>query len=171
MLSFFNLARVNPELYTTEFHRIQEHESPKAQPLLGVEALLQTLSTSESGGRKIHIALGTSSHGGRFKLKTQHSEDFFGVFLKERRVLDDDKRIPKGRAKPSPEIYLVALKAINDTLDDGEGKIKPEGCLVFEGGVPGVIAGRRVGMRVIWVPHQGLANQYSGREAEVLAGR
>lgn len=95
----------------------------------------------------------------------------FGVFKKERRVLGDDNRIPKGRGKPSPDIYLVALKAINDTLEEGEEQIKPEECLVFEDGVPGVIAGRRAGMRVIWVPHPGLANQYFGREAEVLAGR
>jgi len=42
---------------------------------------------------------------------------------------------------------------------------------VFEDGIPGVIAGRRAGMRVIWVPHPGLADQYVGKEAEVLAGR
>jgi pseudouridine-5'-monophosphatase len=171
LLSFFNLSYVNPESYTTELHKVQEHEFPKAQPLPGVEALLQTLSTTQNGGKKIHIALATSSHEGHFKLKTQHLEDMFGVFTKDRRVLGDDKRIPKGRGKPSPDIYLVALKAINDTLDKGEEVIKPEECLVFEDGVPGVIAGRRAGMRVIWVPHPGLAIQYAGREVEVLAGR
>jgi pseudouridine-5'-monophosphatase len=94
----------------------------------------------------------------------------FEVFTKERRVLGDDKRIPKGRGKPSPDFYLVALKAINDMLGEGEEEIKPEECLVFEDAVPGVIVGRRAGMRVVWVPHQGLANQYARREAEVLAG-
>jgi pseudouridine 5'-phosphatase len=171
LLSFFNLSHVNPESYTSALHTIQEREFPNAQPLPGVEALLQTLSTTQNGGRRIHIALATSSHEGHFKLKTQHLEDMFGVFKKERRVLGDDNRIPKGRGKPSPDIYLVALKAINDTLKEGEEEIKPEECLVFEDGVPGVIAGRRAGMRVIWVPHPGLANQYLGREAEVLAGR
>ncbi len=71
------------------------------------------------------------------------------MFTKERRVLGNDKRIPKGRGKPSPDIYLVALKAINDTLDEGEEEIKPEECLVFEDGVPSVIAGRRADMSVI----------------------
>lgn len=104
-------------------------------------------------------------------MKTQHLEDLFGVFEKEKRVLGDDARIPKGRGKPSPDIYLVALKAVNDTLEEGEEEIKPEECLVFEDGVPGVIAGRRAGMRVVWVPHEGLAKQYVGKEAEVLAGR
>ena len=171
LLSFFTLPHVDPQTYTTDLHKIQEREFPNAKPLPGVEALLQTLSTSENGGRKIHIALATSSHEGHFKLKTQHLEDLFGVFPQERRVLGDDKRIPKGRGKPSPDIYLVALKAINDTLDEGESEIKPEECLVFEDGIPGVIAGRRAGMRVVWVPHPGLANQYVGKEAEVLAGR
>lgn len=36
--------------------------------------------------------------------------------------------------------------------------------------MPGVEAGRRAGMRVIWCPHEGLLKEYSGREEEVLAG-
>lgn len=85
-------------------------------------------------------------------------------------MLGDDIRIPEGRGKPSPDIYLVALKAINSTLDPGEEEIKPEECLVFEDGIPGVVAGRRAGMRVVWVPHEGLAGICVGREEEVLAG-
>jgi pseudouridine-5'-monophosphatase len=42
--------------------------------------------------------------------------------------------------------------------------------LVFEDGIPGVVAGRKAGMRVVWVPHPGLAVEYQGKEAEVLAG-
>jgi hypothetical protein len=34
-----------------------------------------------------------------------------------------------------------------------------------------VEAGRRAGMRVVWVPHPELAAEYRGREKEVLAGR
>jgi len=41
---------------------------------------------------------------------------------------------------------------------------------VFEDSVPGVESGRRAGMRVVWVPHEGLKAEYTGREAEVLAG-
>ena len=53
----------------------------------------------------------------------------------------------------------------------GEGKdIKPEECLVFEDSVPGVEAGRRAGMQVVWCPHPGLLNEYAGREEQVLAG-
>src|ERR1700733_8160915 len=50
-------------------------------------------------------------------------------------------------------------------------EITPEECLVFEDSVPGVEAGRRAGMRVVWVPHPELATEYKGREKEVLAGR
>ena len=121
-------------------------------------------------GGKIHIALATSSHEHHFRIKTGHIEGLFEVFTEERRVLGDDVRIPKGRGKPSPDIYLLALKTINDTLEAGEEPIKPEECLVFEDGIPGVVAGRRAGMRVVWVPHAGLAAQLQGNEGEVLAG-
>ena len=36
--------------------------------------------------------------------------------------------------------------------------------------MPGVEAGRRAGMRVVWCPHKGLLEEYRGKEKEVLAG-
>ena len=36
--------------------------------------------------------------------------------------------------------------------------------------MPGVEAGRRAGMRVVWCPHPMLLKEYVGREREVLAG-
>jgi pseudouridine-5'-monophosphatase len=120
---------------------------------------------------RVHIALATSSHEGNFRLKTSHLEDLFSVFDTQRRVLGDDKRIPPGRGKPLPDIYHLALQTINQTLPAGEPPITPEECLVFEDSVPGVEAGRRAGMRVIWCPHPMLKREYAGREAEVLAGR
>jgi len=41
---------------------------------------------------------------------------------------------------------------------------------VLEDSVPGVEAGRRAGMQVIWCPHPELLEEYKGREKEVLAG-
>lgn len=151
---------------------IHEQEFPKAKALPGVEKLLTDLGTAKSGetGRTIHVALATSSDKHRFVLKTGHLEELFGVFVEERRILGDDTRIPKGRGKPCPDIYLLALKIINDSLEEGEEKIKPEECLVFEDAIPGVVAGRRAGMRVVWVPHPGLAVESQGNEAEILAG-
>lgn len=49
--------------------------------------------------------------------------------------------------------------------------IRPEECLVFEDSVPGIEAGRRAGMRVVWVPDPGLKEFYAGRVEDVLAGR
>ncbi|KAL1303521.1 hypothetical protein AAFC00_006896 [Neodothiora populina] len=146
----------------------QQKYFPTTQPLPGVVSLLQTLHRAPG----VHIALATSSNKNNFKLKTTHLTHHFEVFEQRHRVLGDDERVPKGRGKPAPEIYLVALETINARIRD-EGKepeIKPCECLVFEDSVPGVEAGRRAGMQVVWCPHPGLLNEYKGREDEVLAG-
>lgn len=74
--------------------------------------------------------------------------------------------------KPAPDIFLLALQRINESLspDRGEEPIKPDECLVFEDSIAGVEAGRRAGMRVVWVPHPGLLEVCRGREELVLAG-
>lgn len=165
---------VSREQYISEITALQTKHFPDTRPLPGVEKLLNDLVGTGHGETKegrVHIALATSSHEGNFKLKTSHLEDMFSVFEVNRRVLGDDPRIPKGRGKPLPDIYHLALKTINDSLATGEKPITPEECLVFEDSVPGVEAGRRAGMRVVWVPHPELAVEYTGREAEVLAGR
>lgn len=175
LLSHFNLSStVDIDTYTSQLHTIQEEEFRKAAPLPGVENLLRQLQTARTASpkrEKVHVALATSSGEGHFRIKTDHIPELFSIFTSERRILGDDVRIPKGRGKPSPDIYLVALKAINDSLEEAEEKIRPEECLVFEDGIPGVVAGRRAGMRVVWCPHEGLAGLWVGREGEVLAGR
>jgi pseudouridine-5'-monophosphatase len=62
---------------------------------------------------------------------------------------------------------LVALQAIDDTLEEGEEKIKPEECLIFEDGLPGVVAERRVGMRV---PYPGLTLECKGGRRRLWQG-
>lgn len=95
----------------------------------------------------------------------------FSAFPEKNRVLGDDPRIPTGRGKPAPDIYLVALETINKELRaKGEEEILPSECLVFEDSVPGVEAGRRAGMRVVWCPHPMVLKEYRGRERQVLAG-
>lgn len=76
-----------------------------------------------------------------------------------------------GRGKPAPDIFLLALQVINESLSGGEKAIEPSECLVFEDSVRGVEAGRRAGMRVVWVPLLGLAAEYEKRDKGVLAGR
>lgn len=164
---------------------LQQRFFPSCQPLPGAETLLKRLSVAHTamdvrqralspGGdrKKVHLALATSSHSKNFEIKTLGMKDLFSVFAEECKVVGDDERIPKGRGKPLPDIYLLALKCINQRIskDEGETEIRPEECLVFEDSVPGVEAGRRAGMRVIWVPHKGLLEVYKDRIEEVLAG-
>jgi pseudouridine-5'-monophosphatase len=155
------------EEYYEQQSVLQAELFPSSKPLPGAEALLKGLQA-----RSVEVALATSSHQGNFYLKTDHLKDFMSTFVEERRVLGDDPRIPKGKGKPAPDIYLVALETINKDLErEGKPKIHPRECLVFEDSVPGVEAGRRAGMRVVWCPHTELLAEFKGREPEVLAGQ
>ncbi|EKD18257.1 uncharacterized protein L3040_004784 [Drepanopeziza brunnea f. sp. 'multigermtubi'] len=161
--------------YASEVHALQQSLFPTCAPLPGVPVLLRNLHTATTTTpprRQLHLALATSSHQHTFALKTRHLEqDLMHVFPAERRVLGDDARIAPGRGKPSPDIYLLALADVNATRPAGEEEIRPEECLVFEDSVPGVEAGRRAGMRVVWCPHPELYREFQGREGEVLAGQ
>lgn len=168
---------IDQTAYLAEVTSHQRRLFPGTGPLPGVEQLLSDLGRTRywdvaptEGRSRVHIALATSSHLANFKLKTDHLTELFSVFETNRKVLGDDPRIQPGRGKPLPDIFLLALKTINDSLPEGEAPITPEECLVFEDSVPGVEAGRRAGMRVIWVPHPGLLTEYADREPEVLAG-
>ncbi|KAL4901416.1 hypothetical protein BDW74DRAFT_83383 [Aspergillus multicolor] len=162
---------ISHEEYVARISKLQAELFPTTKPLPGVEKLLTTLAATQGTSHPVHIALATSSHARNYHLKTGHLTDLFSVFPEAQRVLGDDPRIGKGRGKPLPDIYLLALETINAGLrEKGEKEITPEECLVFEDAVPGVEAGRRAGMRVVWVPHPGLLEAYKGREEEVLAG-
>lgn len=164
---------IDNDTYLSQLTTLQHQLFPTAKPLPGVPKLLKDLSETEKGeaAQRVHIALATSSHAANFKLKSDHLQDLFSVFPNERRVLGDDSRLQRGRGKPLPDIFLLALKTINDSLPADEEPITPEECLVFEDSVPGVEAGRRAGMRVIWCPHPKLKEEFAGREEEVLAAR
>ncbi|KAE8376992.1 HAD-like domain-containing protein [Aspergillus bertholletiae] len=170
---FYDWAKltISPEEYAAKQAALQSKYFPESQPLPGVRELLDKLVSTQKTDSPVYIALATSSHSKNFKLKSDHLQDLFAAFPESRRVLGDDPRIGKGRGKPLPDIYLIALETINSSLrEKGEKEITPEECLVFEDAVPGVEAGRRAGMRVVWCPHPGLLGAYKGREAEVLAG-
>lgn len=146
---------------------MQKELFPGCKLLPGVEELLGTLRETES----VELALATSSHAGNFRLKTEHLQELFAVFPESQRVLGDDKRIPPGRGKPAPDIYLLALETINERVrQQGGEEITPAECLVFEDSVPGIEAGRRAGMQVVWCPHPGLLEEMNGKEDLILAG-
>ena len=167
-LIFHNWAQlpISHEEFLVEQKELQTELFPNTQPLPGVLDLLEGLKK-----RDVHMALATSSHAGNFKLKSSHLPTLFEYFAPEHKVLGDDPRIPSGRGKPAPDIYLLALRTLNKTLEaKGQTPIKPEECLVFEDSVPGVESGRRAGMQVVWCPHPELLAEYKGKEEEVLAG-
>lgn len=172
---------MDSDAYMVRLKELQTKHFPTCAPLPGVETLLANLAhatTTTSPSSKVHIALATSSHAGNYKLKTDHMQELFAVFPERQKVLGDDVRIAPGRGKPLPDIYYLALDTINEGIRERnavpgaeqEKEITPEECLVFEDSVPGVEAGRRAGMRVVWCPHEGLFGEYAGREEEVLAG-
>ena len=159
---------ISSEEFMTEQKALQQELFPNTKPLPGAITLLSTLSSSPS---HIHLALATSSHAANYALKTTHLKPFFDHFPPQQRVLGDDPRIAPGRGKPAGDIYLLALETINKGIRETGGKeIAPVECLVFEDSVPGVEAGRRAGMRVVWCPHEGLREEYKGKEEVVLAG-
>lgn len=165
---------VSREQFNKENKEQQRLHFPECKPLPGTLKLLRTLKTTHNkNGAKVHIALASSTDSVNYGLKAQSKEtgELLGLFDDNHRVLGDDPRLQKGRGKPAPDIFLKALQCINESLDAGEAPITPEECLVFEDSVPGVEAGRRAKMRVVWVPHQGLAAEYVGKEKSVLAGR
>lgn len=90
---------------------------PGCEPLPGAESLLSNLSQARSAdsGKCIQLALASSSKTDRYESKSSGSESkrLLGLFEPDRRVLGDDPRVRRGRGKPAPDIYLVALEALN----------------------------------------------------------
>lgn len=119
----------------------------------------------------MHLAIASSAGRKLYDVKTADIPILQNVGLLNHRVFGDDPDMEGAGKKPSPDIFLLALKRINDYRATwGERQLRPEECLVFEDSVAGVEAGRRAGMRVVWVPHEGLARVTRGREQEVLMG-
>jgi len=174
---FHNWAKlpISREQFARESTEQMRLHFPNCKPLPGAEKLLSNLSSarSASSGDRIELALASSTKSHSYELKTSGPETkrLLSFFQSDRRVLGDDPRVRHGRGKPAPDIYLVALQSLNSAADSGEKAIMPNECLVFEDSVAGVEAGRRAGMRVVWVPHLDVAVEYQARQKDVLAGR
>lgn len=165
---------ISREQYAKEQLEQQQIHFPECKSLPGVEKLLSNLQKARNtNGMPVRTALASSSVRSNYNLKVSRPEvkAVLDLLPEEHRILGDDPRIKKGRGKPAPDIYLLALQTLNSKIADGEPKITPEECLVFEDSVPGVEAGRRAGMRVVWVPHVELFAEWKDRTSEVLAGR
>ncbi|EHK27041.1 uncharacterized protein TRIVIDRAFT_62831 [Trichoderma virens Gv29-8] len=147
---------------------------PNCEPLPGAEKLLSNLSRARStSGDPIELALASSTKSHSYELKTTRPETkrLLDTFSPNKRILGDDPRVPKGRGKPAPDMYIIALQALNTAAGPDAKPILPIECLVFEDSVIGVEAGRRAGMRVVWVPHSDLAVEYQDKQDIVLAGK
>lgn len=168
---------ISREQWAVELGEKMRQHFPDCQPLPGAETLVPNLSSasSVSSGAGIELALASTTKTSSFALKTSGpaSKRLLDFFPPERRVLGDDPRLRlrQGRAKPAPDIYLIAFESLNSATGPGESSILPSECLVFEDSVAGVEAARRAGMRVVWVPHPDLASEYRAKQKEVLAGR
>jgi pseudouridine 5'-phosphatase len=165
---------ISRERFVEEMAREQQIHFPECTPLPGAVELLSDLKKARNKkGQKISLALASSSKRENYELKTSSSKskDLLKLFPEESVTLGDDPGLKRGRGKPAPDIYTLALDTINRNLPRGQHDIEPAECLVFEDSVLGVEAGRRAGMRVLWVPDPGLAKEYKGREQDVLAGR
>ncbi|CAG78662.1 HAD-like domain-containing protein [Yarrowia lipolytica] len=153
----------NPDEYyaMTSARQSEKWQTCKFMP--GALELLKYLKEKD-----IPFALATSSHRGNFEKKTAHLGHGFELFG-DHIVVGDDERIPKGRGKPNPDIWQVALKSLNDQRHAGD-QIKPNEVLVFEDGIPGVVSGRAAEAHVIWVPDQRLLNVLKKGEAQEIIG-
>ncbi|KAF2679675.1 hypothetical protein K458DRAFT_490345 [Lentithecium fluviatile CBS 122367] len=147
------------------------HLFKNSQLLPGIEKLLNTLHTKTSPPVKLSLA---SSAGRELSaLKTSHIPAIAFAFSDPAfHVFGDDPEMSDSRKKPEPDIFLIALKRLNEALAvSGERALEWRECLVFEDSIAGVEAARRAGMRVLWVPHPGLAEVCVGRGMDVLMGR
>ncbi|KAJ5715179.1 uncharacterized protein N7483_012360 [Penicillium malachiteum] len=171
---FHNWAKlpIPREQFARELKDLMGRNFQNCTPLPGAEAILLNLSRgSNPSGDRIQLALASSTKSQSYKMKMSRSEtkQLLSFFQPDRRILGDDSRVRQGRGKPEPDIYLIALQSLNSYSDDD--LILPSECLVFEDSVAGVVAGRRAGMRVVWVPHPDMVAEYRASQKDVLAGK
>ncbi|ODV62290.1 haloacid dehalogenase superfamily protein [Ascoidea rubescens DSM 1968] len=146
LIKSYDLPISPQEVYDISF-KLQESKWPTCEFLPGVLLLLKKLK--ESG---VPMAVATSSYKLNFQRKTSHLKEF--DLFDGNIIAGDDSRIGKGRGKPKPDIWLLSLKMLNENLGllNTDNKIKPEECMVFEDGKPGVLGAIAANCYVIWVP-------------------
>lgn len=120
---------------------------------------------------KIHVGIASSASRSNFAIKTSHLPAITDTVPEQCRVFGTDESMQGKQKKPAPDVFLLALEIVNAELASGEKEIMPNECLIFEDSVAGVEAGRRAGMRVVWIPHAGLRGVWKGREHLVLEGK
>lgn len=142
VLSHYDLP-ISVDEYETLSGEIQESLWGSSSILPGAVELVEYFKK-----KNIPIALCTSSSKIKFFSKTNHLRQMFDLF--DIIITGDDERILKGRGKPFPDIWELGLSQLNKKFN---GSIRHDECLIFEDGLPGVMAAKAAGSYVIWVPH------------------
>lgn len=165
---------IDRKQFDRELKEEMKQQFTNCEPMPGAEKLLSTLihAQSSSGGARIGLALASTTKTDTYHLKISRpkARKLLENFSDDKRILGDDSRVAEGRSKPAPDIYLVALNEIRKSSPEYKD-IQPNESLVFEDSVIGVEAGRRAGMRVVWVPHPDVAEELKNVQREVLAAR
>ncbi|KAI0744120.1 HAD-like protein [Daedaleopsis nitida] len=148
------------DYYLSARRALQDARWPSVQPLPGALRLVRHLAA-----HGVPLALATGSQRRNFELKASHLGALFGCF-KGAVVCADDGLVAPGRGKPHPDIFLVAAERFlgrdvgagevdEARVSEAQRSVRAKG-LVFEDGIPGVQAGKRAGMSVVWVPDANL---------------
>ncbi|KAF4567239.1 hypothetical protein EYR36_010857 [Pleurotus pulmonarius] len=171
LLSFFPGISLTIDEYLRRRDELQDLRWPKVQLLPGVQKLVKHLHA-----HSIPIAVATGSRRRNFTLKTQHLGDVFDCF--EGRILCADDHVSDGdisrkmKGKPAPDVFIWAARTLlGRNVGDPDADCaqlemdeRSKG-LVFEDALPGMQAGKRAGMAVVWVPDANLLNvEYGGVE-------
>jgi len=164
LLSYFPEIPLTVDSYLTQRNIAQDALWPTVQLLPGVQKLVLHLRK-----HKIPIAVATGSRRRNYNMKTGHLMEVFGCF--EGKVVCGDDNPGKMRGKPEPDIFLLAAreqlgrKVGESTECSEEDKEERRKGLVFEDAIPGVQAGKRADMSVVWVPDTNLLDvEFSGPE-------
>jgi len=175
LLSFFPDISLTIEEYLRRRDEAQDKAWPTVALLPGIQKLVHHLKKHD-----IPMAVATGTRKRNYPLKTmgEQVQPVFQHFDLDKNVvtgdpLPEDPDVPgrvangqrgirKGRGKPHPDIFLVAAKEclernVGDVSTDVSVGLEEEWVLerkkglVFEDAIPGVIAGKRAGMNVVWV--------------------
>lgn len=131
------------------------------EPLPGVPKLLVNLP--QYTNPPIEIAIASSSSRPNFANKIPHLPAITYTFSLNTCTFGDDVIAAGKKKEPALDIFLMVVEKINEDIGLGEEAVTARACLVFEDSIAGVEAGRRAGMRVLWVPHEGLERVLQGR--------
>lgn len=111
------------------WHKMAEYKYGHSVKLK--DGVLEFLQSAKNKGFKTGIATSNSRALTDILLNSQNIYKYFDYVLTGCESL---------KSKPDPEVYLYACKELNST---------PCKCLVFEDTIPGILAGKNAGMKVV----------------------